>query len=139
STRARTGNSGAWRVLRSGGRSRFILSRHRRGVHRRGHIKSTDGNPRAWGLVCRYALAFGELEGAAGAFEAVLLAFFHAAVAGEIAGVAELLGHAAGGFTVGGLGAGLAEHVLEGTGDALANSAGLAREAAAVNAHEHVE
>src|SRR5438309_11127670 len=86
----------------------------------------------------RPPLAFGELEGAAGAFEAVLLAFFHAAVAGEVAGVAELLGHAAGGFTVGGFRGGLAELVFEGASDALANGTGLAREAAAVNAHEHV-
>src|SRR5262249_42668008 len=81
-----------------------------------------------------------ELEALAGALAAVFLAFLHAAVAGEIAGVAELLGHADDRvLAVAGVLGRQAEHLLERAGDTLAGSAGLTREAAAANLDRHVE
>src|SRR5262249_35054431 len=85
------------------------------------------------------SLALGELEALAGALFAVFLAFLHAAIAGEIAGVAEDLGDAAGGFAVG-FGRGrVAEHGLEGAGGPLANGAGLAGDAAPLDLDDHVQ
>src|SRR5260370_41418084 len=83
-------------------------------------------------------LPFRELEALAGAFAAVFFAFFHAAVAGEIAGIVDLFDHAAGGLTIG-AGGGLAEHNFQGTGDALADGASLAGEAAAMDQDRHVQ
>src|SRR5437588_8715757 len=76
-------------------------------------------------MMVRLMLPLRELEAFAGAFSAVFFAFFHTAVAGEIAGVAELLRHtagssrsvglalsgSAGGFRRSGFGA-QAEHIL---------------------------
>src|SRR5262245_28394287 len=81
------------------------------------------------------ASALGELEALAGALAAVLLPLLHPAVAGEVAGIAELLGHGDNGL-VGGLvrlrlGGVQAEHTLQSAGDALRAGAGLAGEAAA--------
>src|SRR4051794_30903960 len=73
------------------------------------------------------ALPLRELEALASALAAVLLAFLHALVAGQVAAVAQLLDHAAG-FALLVLGArGFAEHRLQRAGDALADGAGLAR------------
>src|SRR5260370_14995960 len=97
-------------------------------------------------------LSLRELEAFAGAFATVFFAFFHAAVAGEVAGVAKLLGHAprsrtGGDFALGwsasgfrrGAFRGQAEHGFQGTGHPLANSAGLPREASAMDFDDHVE
>src|SRR5687768_15891460 len=82
-----------------------------------------------------------ELEALPRSLPAVLLALLHAAVAGEVAGVAKLLVHAGGGTFRGALhGDGdRAEHDLERAGHALADRARLTREAAAVNLDLHIE
>src|SRR5882724_3347632 len=82
-------------------------------------------------------LALRELEALAGALATVLLAFLHAAIAGEVAGVAELFGHAAARFLLAG-GRGT-EHFLQGAGHALTDGARLPGEAAAVDVDENVE
>ena len=90
-------------------------------------------------------LSLRELEAFAGAFATVFFPFFHAAVAGEVAGVTELLGHAARSrtgsrFALGRSARGFRrrafrgqpEHGFQGAGHPLANSAGLPREASAM-------
>src|SRR6476620_3607345 len=78
----------------------------------------------------RTRLPLRELEALAGTLAAVLLAFLHAAVAGDVAGVAQLFGHAAACFLLaGGRGA---EHFLQRARHALTDSAGLPGEAAAM-------
>src|SRR4051794_34110401 len=90
--------------------------------------------PVARALNDKYASALRELEALAGALAAVLLAFLHALVAGEIAAVAQLLVHAASSLGLGAFGArGGAEHAFQGAGDALADGTGLAGETAAVD------
>src|SRR5260370_4518063 len=83
------------------------------------------------------SLALRELEALAGALAAVLLAFLHAAVAGEVAGIAEFLGHATARFLLA-RGRGT-EHFLQGAGHALADGARLPGEAAAVDVDEDIE
>src|SRR5690349_20020650 len=87
-----------------------------------------------------HGLTLEELEAAACAFAAVLIAFLHAAVAGQVAGVAEFLAHAAGGAFVplAVFGGGFTEHLDESAGHALADRAGLAGDAAAVGPDLHV-
>src|SRR5436190_7356677 len=83
---------------------------------------------------CRggWGSALAELEALAGALAAVLLALLHAAVARQVARVAQLLGHRhdglVGRLALGGRRAGRrqAEHLLQRPGDALAARAGLA-------------
>src|SRR5262249_9776441 len=79
----------------------------------------------------------------AGALATVLLAFLHAAVAGQEAGVTQLLGHGAGPGGLLAVGGGLlglqAEHHLQGPGNALRAGARLAGEAAAVDLDADVE
>src|SRR5438034_5166490 len=108
------------------------------GENERAHGSETVGSSCIGGK----ALPLGELERLAGPLLAVLLAFLHAAVAGEVAGVAELLGEAARGGLLA-VGARLrfgraAEHALQGAGDALAAGARLAGEAAALDADMYV-
>src|SRR5262245_2187541 len=99
--------------------------------------------PSGWGWIPRFAgstLALGELEALASALFAVLLAFFHPAVAGQITRIAEPLGETA--FTLGrfaGHRSANAEHRLERAGDALADRAGLTGESTPVNRHGDVE
>src|SRR5207245_11466566 len=81
----------------------------------------------------------GKLERLACALQAVLLSFLHAAVARQIAGVAELLGQSAGRFLLAGSFAGQAEHLLQGPGDALTDGAALAGEATALDRNEDIE
>ncbi len=86
------------------------------------------------------SLALGELECLAGALEAVLLAFLHAAIAGQVTRIAQLLGHAVRGILGADLGAGgQCVHALEGASDSLADGPALSCEAATRDAHLHVE
>src|SRR5262249_13158819 len=103
--------------------------------------KKPAGSPRGPGDYGE-GLPLRELEALAGALAAVLLSLLHAAVAGQVAGVAELLGHVRlpfGLLAVGGRLAAQAEHVLQRAGHALAARAALAGEAAALDVDEHVE
>src|SRR5262245_61588991 len=86
-----------------------------------------------------FKLPLRKLEALSRSLFAVLLAFLHAAVAGEVAGVAEFLVHADGGGVGSGIGGNGAEHDFEGAGQTLGDGAGLSREAAAVHLHGHVE
>src|SRR5262245_40980583 len=71
--------------------------------------------------------ALRELEALAGALAAVFLAFLHAAVAGQVAGIAQLLGHVVDRLAVHGFGrGGQAVHLLQGPRDALADGPALA-------------
>src|SRR5262249_38140522 len=86
--------------------------------------------------------ALGELEALARALAAVLLAFLHAAIAGQEVRIAQLLGHAAdliGAIRALLLRGGQPEHLLEGTGDPLANGPGLPADAAALDLDKQVE
>src|SRR5262245_43990142 len=87
----------------------------------------------------RFGLPLRELEALAGALLAVLLALLHAAVAREVAGVAQLLVHADGGRIGSGIAGDGPEHDLESAGQTLADGAGLAGEPAAMDLHDHVE
>src|SRR5262245_57423545 len=80
-----------------------------------------------------------ELEALAGALLAVFFALLHAAVAGEVSGVAQLLVHADGGRIGSGIAGDGPEHDLESAGQALADGAGLAGEPAAMDLHDHGE
>ncbi len=74
----------------------------------------------------RIKSALAELRRAAGGLEAVLLALLHARVAGEEAGGLQR-------------GAEFRVHLQQGAGDAVAQGAGLAGHAAAVDAGLHIE
>src|SRR5262245_20466453 len=97
----------------------------------------------------RLRSALRELEAAAGALAAVLLAFFHAGVSGEGAAVAQLLDHADrprrfSRLAVSGrLGFGLttrgAEHRLQRAGQALANRPRLPRDPAPLHQDADIE
>src|SRR5262245_59846973 len=83
--------------------------------------------------------AFRELEFLSRALAAVFFAFFHAAVAGEVAGVAKFLGHAAGAFTFRLSRRAEAEHGFQSPSHSLTNRARLAGDAAAMNKHGDIE
>src|SRR5262245_370760 len=76
----------------------------------------------------RFGLSLRELEALAGALLAVFFALLHAAVAGEVAGVAQLLVHADGGRIGGGVAGDGSEHDFESAGQSLADGARLAGE-----------
>src|SRR5207244_2888661 len=100
--------------------------------------RSSKESPKA--ASCRRApkhgSALGELERLASALAAVLLAFLHAAVARQVAGRTQLVAHVDDvlvGHLALGNGGVQAEHRLERAGDALADRAGLAGDAAALH------
>src|SRR5262249_22378577 len=76
-----------------------------------GRIPPRRGSSR-FSVCTNRPLAFGELEALAGTLAAVLLAFLHAAVAGEKARVAQLLGHAVGCLVLALAGGGQPVHLL---------------------------
>src|SRR5262249_51835130 len=89
--------------------------------------------------------ALGELEALASPLAAILLALFHAAVAGQVTAVAQFLGHAARAGLLLAVRRRVAllgwwgKHVFQGAGDTLADRPGLAGEAAPRDVDQYVQ
>src|SRR5579871_988544 len=141
SSRSPTGSTGCTAMgkpMRTVQRWRDGWRRWCNGWRKGNHPFKLAHHPKPCRATALHGLPLRELEALASPFLAVFLSFLHSAITGQVAGVAQLLGHAADGILFGGLSR-QSEHRLEGAGNPLGNSAALPRESASPHIGEHVQ